>query len=51
MRDMAERVWFPSTSGPRLAGLVDHPEGPTRGWGVFSHGFTLSKDSPAASRI
>ena len=48
---MTERVWFPSTSGPRLAGLVDHPEGLTRGWGVFSHGFTLSKDSPAANRI
>lgn len=48
---MTERVWFPSTSGPRLAGLIDHPEPPTRGWGVFSHGFTLSKDSPAASRI
>ena len=48
---MAERVWFPSTSGPRLAGLIDHPEGTTRGWGVFSHGFTLGKSSPAASRI
>jgi len=48
---VAERIWFPSTSGPRLAGLIDHPEGPTRGWGVFSHGFTLGKDSPAASRI
>ena len=48
---MAERVWFTSTSGPRLAGLVDHPEVPIRGWGVFSHGFTLGKDSPAASRI
>jgi alpha-beta hydrolase superfamily lysophospholipase len=48
---VAERVWFQSTTGPRLAGLVDHPEGPVRGWGVFSHGFTLGKDSPAASRI
>lgn len=48
---MAERVGFESTSGPRLAGLVDEPEGEVRGWGVFSHGFTLSKDSPAASRI
>jgi alpha-beta hydrolase superfamily lysophospholipase len=48
---VAERVWFPSTSGPRLAGLIDLPEGPARSWGVFSHGFTLSKDSPAASRI
>jgi alpha-beta hydrolase superfamily lysophospholipase len=34
-----------------LAGLVDLPEDPVRGWGVFSHGFTLGKDSPAASRI
>ena len=48
---MTERVWFPSTSGPRLAGVVDLPEGQPRGWGVFSHGFTLGKDSPAASRI
>lgn len=48
---MSERVSFPSTSGPLLAGLVDHPEGPARGWGVFSHGFTLGKDCPAASRI
>lgn len=48
---MAERVWFPSTSGPRLAGAVDLPRGTVRGWGVFSHGFTLGKDSPAASRI
>src|SRR4028119_460053 len=78
-RYVAERVSFPSTSGPRLAGLIahpegpargwgasahrppprtprpagliDHPEGPVRGWGVFAHGFTLGKDSPAASRI
>ena len=48
---MAERVWFPSSSGPVLAGLIDPPEGPARGWGVFSHGFTLGKDCPAASRI
>ena len=48
---MSEKVWFPSTSGPRLAGRIDHPEGTPRGWGVFSHGFTLGKDSPAASRI
>ena len=48
---VAERVWFPSTSGPRLAGLIDPPEAPVRGWGVFAHGFTLGKNSPAASRI
>ena len=48
---MIERVSFASTSGPALAGVIDHPEGAVRGWGVFSHGFTLGKDSPAASRI
>lgn len=44
-------MWFVSSTGPRLAGLVDEPEGQVRGWGVFAHGFTLGKDSPAASRI
>lgn len=48
---MAERVSFTSTTGQRLAGLLDLPEGPPRGWGIFAHGFTLGKDSPAASRI
>ena len=48
---MAERVRFPSTTGPTLAGLVDLPDGDLRGWAVFAHGFTLGKDSPAASRI
>ncbi len=51
MSVVAERVRFESTIGPRLAGLIDHPEGTTRGWGVFAHGFTLGKDAPAASRI
>jgi alpha-beta hydrolase superfamily lysophospholipase len=48
---VSEQVWFPSTTGPRLSGRIDHPEGTPRGWGVFAHGFTLSKSSPAASRI
>jgi putative redox protein len=48
---MAERVTFESTTGPRLAGLLDLPEGPVRGWGLFSHGFTLGKDFPASARI
>src|SRR4051795_13685823 len=51
MATVADRVWFPSTSGPRLAGVIDLPQGTVRGWGVFAHGFTLGKDSPAASRI
>src|SRR5258705_11855636 len=48
---MSERVSCASTSGPVLAGLVDLPEREVRGWGVFAHGFTLGKDSPAASRL
>lgn len=48
---MPEKVEFESVRGPRLAGLVDLPEGEVRGWGVFAHGFTLGKDSPAAARI
>jgi alpha-beta hydrolase superfamily lysophospholipase len=48
---VAEHVRFQSTSGPMLAGTVERPVAPVRGWGVFSHGFTLGKDCPAASRI
>ncbi|OBJ53419.1 S9 family peptidase [Mycobacterium sp. 1423905.2] len=48
---MAERVTFQSSTGPNLAGVIDVPEGDVRGWGVFAHGFTLGKDSPAAARI
>jgi pimeloyl-ACP methyl ester carboxylesterase len=48
---MAERVTFPSSTGPKLAGIIDRPAGEPRGWGVFSHGFTLGKDSPAAARM
>ncbi len=48
---MAERVTFGSATGPSLAGIIDRPDREPRGWGVFSHGFTLGKDSPAAARI
>lgn len=41
---------FASSRGPALAGLLDLPAGEARGWGVFAHGFALSKDSPAAAR-
>lgn len=51
MIHVAERITFPSSIGPALAGLIDQPEGDVRGWGVFAHGFTLGKDCPAASRI
>ncbi|MEM6105200.1 alpha/beta fold hydrolase [Mycobacterium sp. 050272] len=48
---MGERVTFQSSSGANLAGVIEVPESEVRGWGVFAHGFTLGKDSPAASRI
>ncbi|WP_331760338.1 alpha/beta fold hydrolase (plasmid) [Streptomyces sp. NBC_01471] len=48
---MTEKVRFRSTVGPELAGVIDLPEGEIRGWGLFVHGFTLGKDSPAASRV
>src|SRR5258705_6328196 len=48
---MAERVTFPSSTGPKVAGIRGPPAGEPGGWGVFSHGFTLGKDSPAAARI
>lgn len=51
MADVGERVIFASSSGPNLCGVIDHPDGDVRGWGVFAHGFTLGKDSPAASRM
>lgn len=47
----AAKVSFKSAAGELLAGILDLPEGPVKGWGVFSHGFTLGKDSPAASRM
>lgn len=48
---MGERVTFQGSTGATLAGVIEVPEGPVRGWGVFAHGFTLGKDSPAAARI
>ncbi|MFE2373672.1 alpha/beta hydrolase family protein [Streptomyces sp. NPDC059398] len=48
---MSEKVRFPSVVGPELAGSIELPEGEVRGWGLFVHGFTLGKDSPAASRV
>lgn len=47
----SEKISFTGSTGQALAGIVDVPEGPVRGWGVFSHGLTLGKDSPAAARI
>jgi putative redox protein len=48
---MGERVTFQGSTGATLAGVIEVPERAVRGWGVFAHGFTLGKDSPAAARI
>lgn len=48
---MTENVRFASVRGPVLAGALEPPENGDRGWGLFVHGFTLGKDSPAAFRI
>lgn len=50
---MPEAITFPSVRGAALAGSLDvpHGPGPARGWGLFLHGFTLGKQSPAAFRI
>jgi pimeloyl-ACP methyl ester carboxylesterase len=48
---VSEEVRFKSVVGPELAGSIDLPEGEVRGWGIFVHGFTLGRNSPAASRV
>ena len=47
---MAERVNFPSTSGPMLAGIVDLPPGEVRA-GRLRARLHTGQDCPAASRI
>ncbi|HBP16508.1 MAG TPA: osmotically inducible protein C [Planctomycetes bacterium] len=47
---MSERVRFPGAEA-ELAGRIDHPQGPPRGWALFAHCFTCGKDLAAARRI
>ncbi|WP_179872180.1 bifunctional alpha/beta hydrolase/OsmC family protein [Microcella indica] len=44
-------VEFPGSAGHGLAARLEMPEGEPRGYAVFAHCFTCSKDSKAASRI
>ncbi|MCG2620654.1 lysophospholipase [Arthrobacter sp. I2-34] len=46
-----EPVKFPGVDGTTLAGVLDLPDGTVRAWAVFCHGFTLGKNSAAASRV
>ena len=47
----AHRVTFAGSSGDRLAARLDLPAGPIRGYALFAHCFTCSKDVFAAQRI
>lgn len=46
-----ETVHFQSRDGKDLAGRLDHPVGEVRGWAIFAHCFTCSKQSHASVRV
>lgn len=46
-----ERLEFTSASGHKLAARFDRPDGSPRGYALFAHCFTCSKDFVAARRI
>jgi putative redox protein len=45
------RIEFAGSQGDMLAARLDAPNGPVRGYALFAHCFTCSKDVFAASRI
>jgi putative redox protein len=45
------RITFPGSLGHELAARLDLPAGPVRGYALFAHCFTCSKDVVAARRI
>lgn len=46
-----QRLEFPGSSGAILAARLDVPEGPLRGYALFAHCFTCSKDLRSVRRI
>lgn len=46
-----EKRTFPSHDGHQLAARFDRPDGPVRGYALFAHCFTCTKDIVAARRI
>jgi putative redox protein len=42
---------FDGPRGYRLAGRLEHPDGPPQGWAILAHCFTCGKDSLAATRL
>lgn len=51
MSGNAQRLEFPGYSGATLAARLDLPNGPLRGYALFAHCFTCSKDLLAVRRI
>lgn len=47
----SERIEFPGSQGVPLAGRLEQPDASPRGWALFAHCFTCSKDSRAAVHI
>ncbi|MBI1261429.1 MAG: alpha/beta fold hydrolase [Rhizobiales bacterium] len=47
----SEKVTFTGSQGEALAARLDSPLGPVRGYALFAHCFTCSKDVFAAARI
>ena len=47
----SENIKITTTAGIELAARLDHAAGAHRGWAIFAHCFTCSKDSLAASRV
>lgn len=46
-----ERVTFLGSSGHTLAARLERPAGRARGWALFAHCFTCSKDFVASKRV
>lgn len=47
----SERIEFPGSQGARLAGRLERTGAAPRGWALFAHCFTCSKDTRAAVYI
>ena len=45
------KVTFPNDDGNALAGLLDQPDGAVRGYALFAHCFTCSKNLKAAANV
>ena len=46
-----EAISFVNTAGQALAARLDYPAAKPRGWAIFAHCFTCSKDVLAAARV